>query len=397
MSEVIVVGGGPAGSATALRLARAGHAVTLLERAQYPRPKPCAEYMSPGVLRELCPLGVAEAVEHAAKSRLYGFTLYAAAGRFTGRFGRAADGGPRYGVGLPRAVLDEILARAAQAAGVTLREGVRVTDLLREGERVTGVRALADGRVEELRAPLVVGADGVRSVVGRRLGALAPRVGMERIALVAHLSGISGLGDTGEMHIGPAGYCGVAPLGEGVANVAMVQRNAASRLRGRTELFFWEELAKLPALSGRLAEARIVRPILAIGPTSYAARFYSADGALLVGDAGGYYDPFTGQGVHRALVSARLGAAIADDALRAGDLSRQRLRAYDGVRRAAFREAHAVEWLVQQFIGRPALFARAARRLAASPGMADTLVGVTGDLLSPRRVLSPWYLARLAL
>lgn len=397
MSDVIVVGGGPAGTATALRLRRAGRSVTLLERARYPRHKPCAEYMSPGVVRELHALGVGPQVEAAAGARLDGFTVFARGEYFRGRFaGAPAGDAPRYGLGIARADLDRIIAEAAAGAGVELRQGVHVTDLLREGERVVGVRARAGGRVEEHRAPLVVGADGGRSVVGRRLGALAPRAGMERIALVAHLSGIAGLGDGGEMHIGRAGYCGVAPLGDGVANVAMVVRGTeAPRLRGRTEAYFWELLSALPGLTGRLSGATIVRPILAIGPLAYTARFLSADGVLLAGDAGGYYDPFTGQGVHRALVSARLAADVALPSLATGDLSRARLVAYDRRRRAAERGPHAVEWLVQQFIGRPGLFARAAHRLAARAAMADTLVGVTGDIVPARRVLSPWYLGRL--
>jgi flavin-dependent dehydrogenase len=200
------------------------------------------------------------------------------------------------------------------------------------------------------------------------------------------------------MHVGHGGYCGVAPLGDGVANVAMVVRPYyAPRLRGQTESFFWEFLASLPGLNHRVGQARIVRPIMAIGPLAFRTRFLSADGALLVGDAGGYYDPFTGQGIHTALVSAKLAADVAHAALRAGDLSRTRLSMYDAHRRAAFREGHAVQWLVQQVIGRPVLFGRAARRLARSPGMADTLIGVTGDVLPPRRVLTPWFLGRLAL
>ena len=411
MTDVIVVGGGPAGAATALRLARAGLAVTLLERSRYPRHKACAEYMSPGVVMQLHRLGVGPAVERAAGARLDGFTVFAPSGHFTGRFpvstpprrdgaghfaGVPADGAPRYGLGIPRAVLDHILADAAVVAGVDLREGVRVTDLVCEGSRVAGVRTLVDGRSEELCAPLVIGADGVRSVVARRLGALALRRGMERIALVAHMAGIEGLGAYGEMHVGRSGYCGIAPLGGGVANVAMVVREAAApRLRGRPEHFFREEIAALPWLAARVGAARVVRPLMAVGPLSFRARRLSADGVLLVGDAGGFFDPFTGQGVYRALVSAALAAEVASAALAVGDTSRARLVAYDRRRRAAFRGNHAVEWLVQQFIGRPTLFARAARRLAERAAMADTLVGVTGDILPPHRVLTPWFLGRL--
>jgi len=178
--------------------------------------------------------------------------------------------------------------------------------------------------------------------------------------------------------------------------VAMVVRQSvAPRLRGRVEAFFWEELAALPHLAARVRQASIVRPVMAIGPLSFRARQLSTGGGLLVGDAGGFYDPFTGQGVYRALASAAIAARVAADALAAGDLSAARLVAYDRRRRAAFRGNHAVEWLVQQFIGHPALFAHAARRLAERAEMADTLVGVTGDIVPPGRVLTPWFLGRL--
>jgi flavin-dependent dehydrogenase len=199
------------------------------------------------------------------------------------------------------------------------------------------------------------------------------------------------------MHVGPRGYCGIAPLGGGVANVAMVMRDAAPRLRGRTQAFFWEELRALPALAPRLDGATIVRPVMAVGQLSFRARRMSAEGALLAGDAGGFFDPFTGQGVYRALVSAGIAAQVAAGALEDGDTSAGRLAVYDRRRRAAFRGGHAVEWLVQQFLLRPALFDRAIRRLSANPEMADTLIGVTGDIVPAKRVLTPWFLARLAL
>lgn len=390
MIDVLVVGGGPAGTATAIRLARRGVRVAVLERARYPRPKPCGEYMSPGVLDQLHRLGVGEAVE-AAGRRLEGFTIHAPGQTFTGRFPNG-----RHGVGVSRSVMDTLLAEQAARAGAEVREGVRVLDLLYEDGRVAGVRALLDGRRIDMRARLVAGADGVRSVVAHRLGALTPRRGMERIALVAPVGGVEGLGGTGEMHVGREGYCGVAPLGEGIANVAMVLRPAwTPRLRGRAEVCFWEFLATLPGLRGRLERAALLAPVQAIGPLAHTARALPVGGVLLVGDAGGFYDPFTGQGVYKALVSARIAAAVARAALAGGDVSRERLAINARRRQAALRTGLVVEWLVQQFLGQPPLFDRAARRLATRAGMADTLVGVTGDMVSPWRVLTPWYLARL--
>lgn len=398
MADVIVVGGGPAGAASALRLARRGFSVMLLERHRLPRHKACAEYMSPGVVRQLHRLGVGHEVERAAGARLDGFTLFASHQSFTGRFaGAPAQAAARFGLGIDRATMDHLLARAAAGSGVDVQEGVRVTDLLWDGGRVVGVRVLHNGRSHDLHTGLVMGADGIRSVVAHRLRAFEPRKGMERIALVAHVGGIEGLTSMGEMHVGRGGYCGVAPLGAGVANVAMVLRDAAPRIRGRADAFFWEFLHTLPNLAGRLDHAETVRTVMAIGPLAKRTRLLCEDGVLLVGDAGGYYDPFTGQGVHRALVTAAMAARVAGDALTSGDVSRATLLPYERRRRNAFRMNHAVEWLVHRFLGHPLLFNRAVRRLATDQSMADTLIGVTGDIVPPGRVLNPWFLARLGL
>ena len=400
-ADVLVVGAGPAGSALAILLARAGVDVLLLDRAAFPRHKPCAEYLSPGVVRLLHELGAGARVEATAGARLRGFVVEAH-GRtaMRGTFGRAHGwtGAPEYGLGVSRERLDAILLDLARQAGAAVRERTRVTDVLRDGATVSGVRALSPDGAVELRAPLVVGADGVAGVVGRRLGMVALREDMRRFSLVAYMAGIGGIEDFGEMHVGASGYCGVAPLGDGVANVAMVLRPRPDiHLAGRAEAFFAEMLHDFGDLGRRAAGARFVRGVLRTGPLSYRARSMTGDGVLLAGDAGGFYDPFTGQGIFKALRSAQLAAPVIIDALASGDLSRARLYPYERARRSEFHGVLTVEWLIQRFLARPALLQRAVRLLGARRSMADTLVGVTGDVLPARRVLSPWFLARLAL
>lgn len=399
MTDVIIVGAGPAGATLATRMARAGADVLLLDRAAFPREKPCGEYMSPGVLRILHDIGVGERVE-AMGQPLHGF-IVEAHGRemMRGAFGRAAGwgGAPAHGLGIARSVLDAALVDLAGEAGARVRERVQVTDVMLRDGRVAGVRARTRAGAEELRAPLVVGADGIRGVVGRRLGMAAPYLRMRRIALTARLEGVSGLGDYGEMHVGRHGYCGVAPLANGAANVAMVLRpEQAAAIAGRAQAYFREALPGFGDLGRRTRAARVIRPVLSVGPLAHHARTLTGNGVLLVGDAGGYYDPFTGQGVYKALHSARLAAPVLLAALHAGDVSRDRLLPYERAYRAAFRGGHAVEWLIQQFLTRPALLRRAVRLLGERATMADTLVGVTGDVLPARRVLAPSFLLRLA-
>lgn len=400
MTDVLIVGAGPAGSTLAMLLARAGCDVVLLDRAAFPRPKPCAEYMSPGTVQLLHEIGAGERVEALAGARLRGFTV-TAHGRASmrGAFGHARGWPPvpDYGLGVSREQMDAALVDLACEAGVTLRERIRVTNVVREGVSVRGVAAMTEGGPAQFRARLVVGADGINGVVGRRLGMIEPKPMLRRFGLVAHMTGVDGLSDFGEMHVGTTGYCGVAPLGDDVANLAMVLRTDAHTHPGRdVESFFQGMLGAFGDLGRRARCARPAGPILRTGPLSYRARAMTGDGVLLVGDAGGFYDPFTGQGVYRALRGAQLAAPVILDALAENDLSRARLLPYEQARRREFRGAHAVEWLIQRFLGRPALLRRAVGLLGRRTTMADTLVGVTGDVLPARRVLTPTFLARLA-
>src|SRR5712691_7561663 len=212
--DAVVVGAGPAGSATALRLARAGAQVLLLDRAHFPRPKPCSEYLSPETVRRLGALDAdaLAAVLARAPARLYGMRVVAPDG--TAALGRFASDhrwpAPLpYGLAMPRAELDLILRNAAQRAGATVREDTVVEDLFYESGAVGGVvtRATGNGKREAVRGRVVVGADGLRSIVARRLGGLHhgyPR----RVAFTAHVAGVADVGELGEMHVGRRGYVG---------------------------------------------------------------------------------------------------------------------------------------------------------------------------------------------
>ncbi|MGH7522750.1 MAG: NAD(P)/FAD-dependent oxidoreductase, partial [Gemmatimonadales bacterium] len=252
VADVLVIGGGPAGSATALRLSRAGHRVVLLDRARFPREKPCSEYMSPETVRQLDALGVLDTLDAAGGAALVGTTVSGPLGsRLVGNFARA--GGTPFratGLGLPRRVLDHVLLGAARDAGARVLEGLTVHQLVRGGDgAVTGVLARdADGDSHEITARVVVGADGLGSVVARRAG-LHSQGRVRRVAFVAHVADVAGLTTTTELHVAREGYVGINDLGGGIANVAVVvPADVAREARGRAPWFFRQRLAAAPAL-----------------------------------------------------------------------------------------------------------------------------------------------------
>ncbi len=398
--DVLVIGAGPAGAASAALLARAGHDVLVADRAAFPRDKPCSEYLSPEAVRVLDRLGVLNALEGAGAQPLDGSIVYGPGGaRLHGLFGEARPAPfRRTGLSVSRRVLDAVLVCAARSAGAAVLERTRFEDLVYHGGAVAGavVRGPRGRRV--IRARLVIGADGLRSGVAGRLGARS-RGGLRRVALVAHVGGVPGLARSAEMHVGPRGYVGINPLGDDVANVALVvPASAAGAARGRADAFFFEALQGFPGVRGRVDPRKVVRAVLATGPFAARSRRVTADGALLVGDAAEFFDPFTGEGICTALRGAELVAAHAGAALaEPGTPTQRRLAAYRRARVRTFSGKWAVERLIGYGMLWPRLFDHAVGRIGRRPAMAHTLIGITGDFVPARAALNPLFLARLVL
>lgn len=399
-ADVLVVGAGPAGSSTAYQLARRGVQVRVVDRAAFPRSKPCAECLSPQASRILHDMGALAELE-AAAVQLRGMIVRAPDGSSARGDYESAHGYTPFrarGLSLRREQLDVALLERARRAGAVVDERVQIADVMRAQDgSVVGVVALDDrGSRRELRATIVIGADGLRSVVARRLRLARAAAWPRRISLVAHYRGVREVGDYGEMHIERDGFVGIADVGNGVTTVAAVFPRARAReMSGGRARFLDCWIASKPHLRERFADATHVDGVTAVGPFASQARRASHPGALLVGDAADFYDPFTGEGIYAGLRGGELAAAAAHGALEHRTNERDAFRSYEDARRREFRSKWIVERLIACGVALPPIANRAVASLRADKSMADLLVGVTGDFIPARRVLRIDYLAHL--
>jgi flavin-dependent dehydrogenase len=394
--DVLVAGGGPAGAATANLLARLGYAVLLCDAQRFPREKICGEYLPPSVRPALRSLGAEQAIADLHPVGLVGMAVVAPGGaRILGRFGSAHG----RGLSIRRRDFDMALLDAARRAGALVREATRVEDFAVSPSGVVATIRPPDGDAVRIAARVLVGADGRNSLVARRRGLRRGGVRHRRFAIMGHFSGVEVPRDHGEMIVAPYGYCGVNPLPGGLANVCLVVDPARLSLPGRSglERFFDDTIRSIPATAARLRRARRHGPLRATGPLSCRVTRAACERIVLVGDAAGFYDPFTGEGVGSALRGAGFAAEVLDQALRRDDLSARRLSRYERKRRAAWSGRARVERLLQAILPRPHLTDWMVGRLERHPAIADRLAAVTADLLPAKTLLHPGILSRLLL
>jgi menaquinone-9 beta-reductase len=346
--DVLVCGAGPAGSIAALVLARAGAMVQLIDRATFPRDKLCGDTVNPGSLAMLDGIGLGDAVRERAV-RVRGMTV-------TGPHGTAVTASypdTLTGAALSRRVLDELLLDAAIAAGVRFDDGVSArTPVIGADARVSGILAARGGVEQRHAARMVIAADGRASRLGAACGLTQFAASPRRWAFGAYYEGVTGLTTNGEMHVRRDGYIGVAPLPAGIANVCVVRQRSAkanpTRLAPQASLD--DAIAADPVLRDRFAGATRVSGVTVLGPLAVDAREAGCPGLLLAGDAAGFVDPMTGDGLRFAIRGGMLAAEHALLELQAGEPQHRALL-------AARRREFAGKWRIN----------RGLRALVASP------------------------------
>ena len=340
--DVIVVGAGPAGSASAALAAATGARVLLIEKRPFPRSKVCGEFVSAEGRQVLARLGVLKGLLDAGGSSLSRCRITSPGGTPLDARLPALEGSGPEGLGISRERMDLALLEHAVSEGVELLQPASVVEPLLEDGRVVGVKVRREGHEESWRASIVVAADGRRSILGR---ALHPRLGDPSrsgpdswFGLKTHVDGSDArIGDRVDLHLFHRGYAGLARIEESRLNLCLM--TTADTLRAadkdRDTLIERHALSN-PAFGDAIGSYRRVGPWHAIGPLRFAPRRPSAAGALFVGDAAGTIDPFSGEGMSNALLAAELVQPAIAAAVTAGQLPESAARDYAAAWRTRF-------------------------------------------------------------
>lgn len=351
--DMAIVGGGPAGTAAALEARRRGLRVAIWERERFPRDKVCGEFISSEVV-PLLQTEIPSTVSSGATIRCAEFVYDNGSTR--------AFRLPHPALGLSRWSLDEALWRATEAAGIDAHEGecIRsVRKLISSGqqasaweiESTTGnIRRakrllIAAGRwwaIEELCSP-------TEEVGSAKMG--------EWVGAKAHFAGVLPRGNV-EMYFFRGGYCGLAPVENGAYNVCCLihrERVRECAAHGLKDFAAWlSQLARHPALEARLRGATQVSSVVTTAPVRLARGKPSQDGALMVGDASGFLDPFTGEGISMAIHSGRLAAQAVAMSLSEGFGEERAAEIYQAGLTQAVRRSYKIAALARTFISGPA-------------------------------------------
>jgi flavin-dependent dehydrogenase len=356
--DVAVVGGGPAGLAAAAFASRAGLSTVLFERQAGPPDKACGEGLMPAGVRVLESLGATSHLTPADWHAFVGIRYFQEDG--SRAEGRLPGGGGR---GIRRTALVSALARCAEESGVELRWDCGVDGFSRS-DRMTTIRS----GTEAVRARVLIAADGLLSRMRHLAGLERPASRRQRFGLRQHFQ-VKPWSEWVEVHLREGVEAFVTPAGESRVGVAFLWERSALPVPASIGDF----LQRFPALEARLAGAPIDSHPRSAGPLAQATHGCTADGVVLVGDAGGHVDAITGEGVSLALTCAQALGALLPAALAEG-ATRKALRCYERFHAREFRRYALVCRVLLTLARRPAIRRPAVHFLGRHPRLFDRLI-----------------------
>ena len=382
--EVVVVGGGPAGSTAGNLLSRAGRKVVVLERERFPRFH-IGESLLPVNVPLLERLGVREEIERLGSPHKHGVLLVNGDGSVESRVyfrdGLVPVSSPTFQV--LRSAFDELLLRAAARSGADVREGERVVDAKRSDDGWTVRVQRSGGEPYELRAPFLVDASGRDTLLARKWRSKRMAGEHRRVTLFAHLRGVEldpGI-DAGStiLVLLRDGWFWLIPLPDGVTSVGVVMDGAAFRARGLdVETAYERARLACPFVRGRTERAARVTPVHTTSDFSYRTAPPREDRCVLAGDAFAFIDPIFSSGVWLAMQGGAKAAAVLDRCLDAPRRSAALLRAHH----ASELRLHRHYWRLIEYFYRPEfpeIFLQPQSRFRLPAAVNSVLAGVPAD------------------
>jgi flavin-dependent dehydrogenase len=377
--DVIVVGGGPAGTTVACLLAQRGINTLLLEEKRMPREKLCGAFITPECFPTLNRLEVLEQVVGAGAQRIMELRLVAPGGADLTTDIPAITPEFKWALSLSRSLFDGILFERARASGAVLLQGMAVKSALFERGRLIGVECLAlpAGNVKVFEAPLVIDASGRNSrlslAAAERAGG---RKGTRLYAFKVHLQDVPIGPERLELYFFRNGYGGVSTIERGLVNLCFItSEKSIKEAGGKPDLVMERTIMRNPAAREKLEPARVAGKWLSAGPLSFGHRRLSSNGMIAVGDAAGMIDPFTGTGIQIALRGGEILAECIILSLLKGEEQHQ-ARPPRAVSDIADRVRSLYETRYKAEFGRRMAVAGALRLAAFSPRAAGTIASL---------------------
>ncbi|MFB0517465.1 MAG: NAD(P)/FAD-dependent oxidoreductase [Candidatus Neomarinimicrobiota bacterium] len=399
--DLIIVGGGPSGSAAALYAKRHGLRTLLLDKATFPRDKICGDALSGKSVAILKDLNLLNKVRGLPGATIYRIIFSSPV--HTELVIDLRQSSLSYipeGFVIRRAIFDQFLFEEARQAADTCREGFTVTDLVWEAGFVNGIRGRqGNGAEEEHRGRIVLGADGYHSLVARQTGLYQHDPRHWVLALRQYYQNVGGLTDQIELHYVDEvipGYFWIFPLENGCANVGIGMLHAYIKRQKVDLRQALQRAIDSPAFRERFTDARPMEdPVGWNLPVGSQHRRMVGDGFMLLGDAAGLIDPFTGEGIGNALYSARFAVEAAKEAIEAGDVSAAFLARYDQRLWDAIGGELKVSTQMQK-IGRHRLLLNfVIGKAARNKEVGDLIAGMIANEVPKKKLANPLFYLKL--
>ncbi len=400
--DLIIVGGGPAGATAALYANRAGLSTLLLDKAQFPRDKICGDALGGKAVAILRELGLLDSVRGlpgvSVHNILFGSAEHV---EVTIELDRARRRDFVTGFVIRRSVFDNFLFDRARAAASHRVEGFAVDEVIVDGGTVVGIRGrdTATGKSQEFFGRITLGADGYRSAVAQSLGLYGIDPAHWIFALRRYYRGVRGLTDKIELHYLAdciPGYFWIFPLDDGIANVGIGMVMKAMNERNKNLVCMLDQVIGSPHFSERFAAAApLEKPVGWHLPVGSKHRKCHGAGYLLLGDAAGIIDPFTGEGIANAMYSARSAVEACRRALVENDVSEQSLSRYDTQLWNEIGDELAVSTRLQRIARIKPLLNYTIRKAAHNPTVRDTICAMIAEEVPRKQLTNPLFYLKL--